>query len=693
MATGRTVGAARSSQSGPLSSVPGGCGRGSSDGDGSHRDDDARQWLRRLPCAASDLDATVDIVARSAALASSRPRRNWLVGGRSARVAVKMVVALLGAAVSGCTAAADVAAIGPSGGGSAGGKQVTPGAAAGAAATVQWVGPSPTAAAAWPPWLLRPPSAPVAIAVGTVGHQAPDTAAVAGYPANGASAWRAGISAGDTPGTPSPTPSRVPYPLSKVHGTHFRVANKVGCRADTRRTGGHVAVPGRPGVYLIPHAVTRLDGLDCESRVLSGSGEAKPPAWVANLTTQADLDGLSESQLRVLHGLSGTLVTRADHVRSEAAAITSGTEDIYSAIVSGSQTTVGILSALSWRDVWVGLERDAPLVCADTGMPKGSIYFMLYTSPPDGLVFNAVGVDVKPANSLMVSVGGEAQRLCAFGRNASVTYEPTPAPAYVPPPEPNLGFRSCFPAAARVTRADGTTARMADVAVGDLLLVSTGGGGGGGGRELPAAAVFSHVYMFAHRLVGGAYDFVELSTSDPARPTLTLSAGHLVYLADGRLVAAAAVVPGDRLQPAAPLNLWPGGDGAYAAAAAAAAADTNGTSSEARCVAARAPPPPEIPPVWVTAVAARQLPGLYNPMTLHGDLIVDGYRVSTYTTALPPAVGVPLSAPLRALYAATGLSTAALEGGPEAWAPTAAATVAAGVAAVAAAAVTWVVRG
>ncbi|GAB0489891.1 hypothetical protein MMPV_001117 [Pyropia vietnamensis] len=601
-----------------------------------------------------------------------------------------MVVALLGGAALGVSAAAAAVAVGPGGGGDAGGRQVAAAAAAGAAAAVQWVGPASTAAAAWPPWLLRPPSAPMAVAVGAVGHQATDAAAVAGQPADGAAAARAGTLPGGSSGTPSPTPSRVPYPLSRVHGTHFRVANKVGCRADTRRTGGHVAVPGRPGVYLIPHAVTRLDGSNCVSRVLSGSREANPPAWVANLTTQADLDGLSESQLQVLHGLSGTLVTRADHVRSEAAAITSGTEDIYSAIVSGSQTTIGILSALSWRDVWVGLERDAPLVCADTGMPKGSIYFMLYTSPPDGLVFNAAGVDVGHSNSLMVSVGGEAQRLCAFARNASVTYEPTPAPAYVPPPEPNLGFRSCFPATARVTRADGTTARMADVAVGDLLRVSTGGGGGGGERGLPAADAFSRVYMFAHRLIGGEYDFMELSTSDPARPTLTLSAGHLVYLADGRLVAAAAVVPGDRLQPAAPLDLWPGGDGASAAAAATACA--NGTSAVGRCAAISAPPLSKPPPVWVTSVAARRLPGLYNPMTLHGDLIVDGYRVSTYTTALPPAVGVPLSAPLRALYATTGLSTAALEGGPEAWAPVMGAAVVAVVAAVAAAVVTSVVR-
>jgi len=101
------------------------------------------------------------------------------------------------------------------------------------------------------------------------------------------------------------------------------------------------------------------------------------------------------------------------------------------------------------------------------------------------------------------------------------------------------------------------------------------------------------------------------------------------------------VVPGDGLQRAAPLALG-GGAG-------------NGTAAP--------------PAVWVRAASHVQRRGLYNPLTLHGDLIVDGYRVSTFTTDVPPVVGAVLSAPLRALYVVMGLSTTLLEAGVDRLAP------------------------
>ena len=51
----------------------------------------------------------------------------------------------------------------------------------------------------------------------------------------------------------------------------------------------------------------------------------------------------------------------------------------------------------------------------------------------------------------------------------------------------------------------------------------------------------------------------------------------------------------------------------------------------------------------------RRARGLYNPHTLHGDVVVDGVLTSTYTGVVHPALAHALLAPLRQLYSA-GLS-------------------------------------
>lgn len=42
--------------------------------------------------------------------------------------------------------------------------------------------------------------------------------------------------------------------------------------------------------------------------------------------------------------------------------------------------------------------------------------------------------------------------------------------------------------------------------------------------------------------------------------------------------------------------------------------------------------------------------GLYNPQTMDGDIIVQGVRCSTYTTAVKPAAAHALLAPVRAAF-------------------------------------------
>jgi hypothetical protein len=163
---------------------------------------------------------------------------------------------------------------------------------------------------------------------------------------------------------------------------------------------------------------------------------------------------------------------------------------------------------------------------------------------------------------------------------------------------------TCFPGAATVRVEGGGVRRMDELAVGDRVDV-------GRGR-------FSPVFMFTHRAAAHAGAFVRIEAASGAAVRLT--AGHYVHV-NGALAPAAAVRAGDAVELA-------GG---------------------ARDVVVR-----------VSAVADT---GLYNPQTLQGDVVVDGVLVSTYTTAVEPAVAHALLAPLRAVYAAAGVYTAALEAG------------------------------
>lgn len=159
---------------------------------------------------------------------------------------------------------------------------------------------------------------------------------------------------------------------------------------------------------------------------------------------------------------------------------------------------------------------------------------------------------------------------------------------------------ACFPSSATVVSPTRGAVRMDALRVGDVIAAGVGRG------------VVSEVYLFTHADGAARSRFVVLATGD-GRPPLVASPGHYVHLADGRTVAAWTVAVGDALVLAAS--------------------------------GAAAP---------VTAVSSVVAAGLYNPQTLRGDIVVDGYAVSTYTTAVAPAVAVAALAPMRAVYAAGG---------------------------------------
>jgi Hint module len=168
---------------------------------------------------------------------------------------------------------------------------------------------------------------------------------------------------------------------------------------------------------------------------------------------------------------------------------------------------------------------------------------------------------------------------------------PIPAPMeYVPPaPTPLAADKpACFPGAATVEMRNGGVRRMSDLAVGDSVHVGSG--------------IFSTVFMFTHQSADSLNEFVSLESATGAK--LLLTSGHFLYV-NGDLVAAKTVTVGDKIEL---------GSGQTDA---------------------------------VSRVSVVMAAGLYNPQTLHGDVVVSNVRASTYTTAIAPAVAHRLLAPLR----------------------------------------------
>ncbi len=148
--------------------------------------------------------------------------------------------------------------------------------------------------------------------------------------------------------------------------------------------------------------------------------------------------------------------------------------------------------------------------------------------------------------------------------------------------------------------------RMAELEIGDRIAVGNG--------------LFSEVFMFTHKLVDVAHEFVSIKTA--AGPTIRLTSGHYLPV-NGIYVSARDAKVGDMLSLA------------------------DGTISR------------------VTEIRTVAGTGLYNPQTAHGDIIVDGIRASTYTTAVERNMAHALLAPLRFACDRLGLHATFLEAGAD----------------------------
>jgi hypothetical protein len=150
----------------------------------------------------------------------------------------------------------------------------------------------------------------------------------------------------------------------------------------------------------------------------------------------------------------------------------------------------------------------------------------------------------------------------------------------------------CFPATAEVELADGSKKSMDKVQVGDKVLVGEGS--------------YSEVYFFTSAMKETTTSFVEITAGDNK---LALTSGHYLYV-NGELTKAGRVIVGDVVTLA------------------------DGSSAK------------------VSAVGSKWGPGLYNPHTMDGDIVVDGIKTSTYTEAVHPTLAHALLFPVRKMYEA-----------------------------------------
>jgi hypothetical protein len=142
-----------------------------------------------------------------------------------------------------------------------------------------------------------------------------------------------------------------------------------------------------------------------------------------------------------------------------------------------------------------------------------------------------------------------------------------------------------------------------------------------GDRVRVAKDAFSDVFLFTHKIQSATAAFVFIQTT--SEHSISMTPGHYVYANGTSLVPAASVRVGDELT----------------------------LASGARST--------------VVSISAVVHAGVYNPQTLHGDIVVDEIVASTYTTAVSPVLGHASLSPLRALYSALGVTTGLLNDGAD----------------------------
>lgn len=189
--------------------------------------------------------------------------------------------------------------------------------------------------------------------------------------------------------------------------------------------------------------------------------------------------------------------------------------------------------------------------------------------------------------------------------------DPTAAPTPSPTEAKDGSEGSCFPASARVTLESGESTSVSALTVGSRVRVAADT------SAVPSAVSHSDVFVFSHHLTAPHVTYTFVNITSTAGASILLTPDHYLHLYGGT-VAAPSLITARSVKPGTALI----------------AAD--GSRSVVASVS--------------TAVAA----GLVNPHTLSGQLIVDGFQVSSYTATLHPSLAAAALAPLRWAYRLVG---------------------------------------
>eukprot|EP00184_Porphyridium_aerugineum_P003107 CAMPEP_0184694144 /NCGR_PEP_ID=MMETSP0313-20130426/2192_1 /TAXON_ID=2792 /ORGANISM="Porphyridium aerugineum, Strain SAG 1380-2" /LENGTH=700 /DNA_ID=CAMNT_0027152381 /DNA_START=44 /DNA_END=2143 /DNA_ORIENTATION=+ len=190
------------------------------------------------------------------------------------------------------------------------------------------------------------------------------------------------------------------------------------------------------------------------------------------------------------------------------------------------------------------------------------------------------------------------------GVEESFTVSPSESAVESPTPsssgDSNTNSDPCFPADAVVQLSSGRSARMDELDIGDRVLVGDN--------------KYSDVYLFGHRVKpsdDNLFTFVRLILNTDEL-TVELSGTHLVWANQQCCKPAGDVKLGDEL-----LDVSSG--------------------------------------KWIPVIRIERVrkPGLYNPHTMTGDIVVNGVLVSTYNRVVHPTLGHWLLAPERWMYELT----------------------------------------
>lgn len=183
------------------------------------------------------------------------------------------------------------------------------------------------------------------------------------------------------------------------------------------------------------------------------------------------------------------------------------------------------------------------------------------------------------------------------GSGAAVSSSGPDSETYVATVGPDSKSSDCFPGTAIVVLENGMRKMMRDVQVGDRVQVGDG--------------EYSDVFMFTHRSSHVMRSFVTIRV-DQESIKLHVTPDHLIYVRGLRLISARNIRAGDEI--------------------------VLGTFRTAN----------------VTRIEHTVLSGLFNPHTIHGDIVVDGVLTSTYTECVQPSIAHAALWLLRNTYRVLG---------------------------------------